>query len=268
MASDDEKLKITSIDGNPSWVSLVFPTGQPGTLDETTIDAAPPSNAASGTYHITVHVADPGGLTAVASVTFNISNVAPVAIADQYTTDITDGLYLTPDPTANDNDTEPGLKIQTAEVISGPATIQTINTNSILLLIGHGVSTLSYTIVDGGGLTASSTITITSNRAPTVGDVIDHTGGQPTLEIPFFPNDPDGDPMSATCNNNPSDFTVVVNTNPNPGSGATVDPTHPVWALDVTVENPTFPDPSVFQCTVRDSFGATAVSNVTITRSD
>ena len=98
--------------------------------------------------------------------------------------------------------------------------------------------------------------------------VIDHTGGQPTLETPFFPNDPDGDPMSATCNNNPSDFTVVVNTNPNPGSGATVEPTHPVWALDITVENPNFSDPSVFQCTVRDSFGATAVSNVTITRSD
>ena len=269
VASDDEKLKITSIDGNPSWVSLVFPTGQPGTLDETTINAAPPSNAASGTYHITVHVADPGGLTAVASVTFNISNVAPVAIADQYTTDVTDSLYPIPDPTVNDTDTEPGvLTIQTASVVDGPATIQSITGNVIVVLIGHGVSTLNYTIVDQGGLTASSTITITSNRAPSVGDVFGHTGGQPTLETPFFPNDPDGDPMSATCNNNPSDFTVVVNTNPNPGSGATVEPTHPVWALDITVENPNFSDPSVFQCTVRDSFGATAVSNVTITRSD
>jgi hypothetical protein len=270
LASDDEKLKITSIDdGAPSWVSLVFPSGQPGTLDETTIKAAPPSNAASGTYHITVHVVDPGGLTAVAGVTFNISNVAPVAIADQYTTDVTDSLYAIPDPTLNDTDTEPGpLTIQTASVVNGPATIQSITGNVIVVLLGHGVSTLNYTIVDRGGLTASSTITITSNRAPSVGPVTDHTHGQPTLTIPFDPIEPDGDPLSATCNNNPSDFTVVVNTNPNPDGGAIFDPTHPVWELDITVVNDNFPDPTVFQCTVVDSFGATAVSNVTLTRSD
>ena len=269
LASDDEKLTITSIEGNPSWVSMVLPSGLPGTLDETTISAAPPSNAASGTYHVTVHVRDPGGLTAVASVTFNINNVAPTAIADQYTTAITDGLYLTPDPTLNDTDTEPGLlTIQTADVISGPATIQSINTNGILLLIGHGVSTLNYTIIDQGGLTASSTITITSNRAPTVGPVSDHLNGQPTVEIPFLPTEPDGDVLTATCNNNPIDFTVVVNTNPNPNSGTPVDPTHPVWALDITVLNGNFTDPTVFQCTVKDIFGATAVSNVTLTQGD
>ncbi|MEO8267796.1 MAG: Ig-like domain-containing protein [Ilumatobacteraceae bacterium] len=269
LASDDEKLKITSIDGNPSWVSMVLPSGQPGTLDETTISAAPPSNAASGTYHFTVHVEDPGKLTAVAGVTFNIRNVAPVAIADQYTTTVTDSLYAIPDPTLNDTDTEPGvLTIQTASVIDGPATIQSITGNVIVVLIGHGVSTLNYTIVDQGGLTASSTITITSNRAPSVGDVSGHTNGQPTLDIPFRPGDPDGDPMSATCNNNPSDFTVVVDTNPNHGSGATIDPVNPVWSLDITVNNSNFADPTVFQCTVIDRFGATAVSNVTLTQSD
>ena len=270
LASDDERLTITSIDGNPSWVSMVLPTGQPGTLDEATISAAPPTNAASGTYHFTVHVKDPGGLTAVASVTFNINNVAPTAIADQYTTDVTDSLYAIPDPTTNDTDTEPGvLSIQTAAVVNGPATIQSITGNVIVVLIGHGVSTLNYTIVDQGGLTASSTITITSDRAPSVGDVSGHANGQPTLDIPFRPTDPDGDAMSATCNNNPSDFTVVVNTNPNPNSGATIDPVNPVWSLDITVNNSNFlPDPTVFQCTVMDSFGATAVSNVTLTRSD
>ena len=270
LASDDERLKITSIDGNPSWVSLVPPSGLPGTLDETTISAAPPSNAASGVYHFTVHVADPGGLTAAASVTFNINNVAPTAIADQYTTDVTDSLYAIPDPTLNDTDTEPGvLSIQTASVVDGPATIQSITGNVIVVLIGHGVSTLNYTIVDQGGLTASSTITITSNRAPTVGDVIDHTGGQPTVEIPFRPIEPDGDAFrTTTCNNNPKDFTVAVNTNPNPNSGTPVDPTHPVWALDITILKSNFLDPTVFQCTVMDIFGATAVSNVTLTQSD
>ncbi len=269
LASDDEKLTITSIEGNPTWVTLVQPSGQPGAVEEPTISAAPPRNAASGTYHVTVHVRDPGGLTAVASVTFNISNVAPTAIADQYTTTVTDSLYTIPNPTLNDTDTEPGpLTIQTASVVSGPATIQSITGNVIVVLIGHGVSTLNYTIVDQGGLTASSTITITSNRPPTVSDVSDHTHNQPTLQIPFLPTDPDGDSMSATCNNNPLDFTVVVNTNPNLGSAATGEPTHPVWTLDITVVNSSFPDPSVFQCTVSDQFGATAVSNVTITHSD
>ncbi len=267
LASDDEKLTITSIDGNPSWVSLVLPTGQPGTLDEATISAAPPSNTASGTYHFTVHVRDPGGLTAAASVTFNINNVAPVAIADQYTTDVTDSLYAIPDPTLNDTDTEPGpLTIQTASVINGPATIQSITGNVILVLLGHGVSTLSYTVVDQGGLTASSTITITSNRAPTVDPVSDHTDGQPTIEIPLLPTEPDGDPVVVTCAPT-TDFAVVVNTHPKPISPGPPDPVHPEFGLDITVLNSDFTDPTSFPCTVSDSFGATAVSIVTITRS-
>ena len=270
LASDDEPLTIVSLDANPSWVSLVPASGLPGTLDETTISATPPANESSGTYTFHVTVRDPGFLTAVSTVSLVISNVAPTAIADQYTTDVTDSLFPIPDPTLNDTDTEPGtLTIFTADVIDGPGTIQSRTGNAIVILLGHGVTTLNYTIIDQGGLTASSTITITSNRAPIppVGPVGDNTHGQPTLQIPFLPTEPDGDPIVVTCAPT-SDFSVVVNNNPNPNSGATPDPVHPVLALDITVLNGTFTDPTTFPCTVTDSFGATAVSIVTITLGD
>jgi hypothetical protein len=252
LASDDEPLQITTITGNPAWVSS----------NTTSISATPPAGTPSGVYTFTATVADPGGLTAIATISLGISNLAPIALADAYPT--SDSL-ITFNPTANDSDPEGGpLCVQTIAwtppsdvtiLRSGPSGCQ----NLITVPLGHGISTLSYTIVDDGGLTATSTITITSNNPPTVADITDKSN-QPTFHETLIASDPDGDLLVATCNPTP-DFDVQVT----PDNGG--PPSEQRFDLAITVLNTTLPDPFVatFPCTVTDTFGATAVSTVTLT---
>ena len=262
LASDNEPLSITSLAGNPSWATLLVdpdPT-------RTTVRLAPPVGTPSDSYTFTATVQDPGGLTAGATINVTINNLPPTANPDEYTT--SDALYPIPDPTVNDTDPEGGpLAVQTAAVIDGPGQIQSINGNSILVSLGHGVTTLSYTIRDVAGLTASSTITITSNNAPTMADASVQTAGQPTVDVQLNITDLDGDSLRIGCNA-PLDFIVVPKTT---GSQPPPDPTHPTWELDITVP-PTFNDPGdprspvTFSCTVRDDFAfATAFVTVTAT---
>ena len=263
LASDDEPLTIIGLAGNPPWATFV-----PGTdVANARVDLQPPFGTSSGPYSFTATVQDPGGLTGGATINVTISNLPPTAIADEYTTQ--EALYAIPDPTLNDNDPEGGpLTVQTASVISGPGTIQSITGNSIVVSLTPGVTTLSYTIRDVGGLTASSTITITSNHPPTMEDASVQTNGQPTVDMPLTITDLDGDSLQIGCNA-PPDFTVVPKTT---GSQPPPDPTHPSWELDITV-SPTFNDPNPpsnsvqFTCTVRDAFGASATATMTVTQS-
>ena len=265
LASDDEPLIITGLTGNPTWATLVLGTD----TTNTTVRLAPPVGTASGPYSFTATVQDPGGLTAVATINVMISNQPPIAIADEYTTK--EALFAIPDPTLNDTDPEGGpLTVQTASVLTGPGQIQSINGNSIVVSLGHGVTTLSYTIRDVGGLTASSTITITSNNPPTIDPASVATGGQPTVDIPLNITDLDGDLLHIDCQT-PTGFTVTVTAT---GDQPPPDPTHPTYELDVKVPS-TFNDPPIngdaphsasFGCTVKDGFSS-ATATMTVTQS-
>jgi large repetitive protein len=262
LASDDEALSIVALTGNPAWVSL------PGGIDHaTSINVSPPSNLGSGNYTFTATVQDLGGLTAVANITLSINNQPPTAIADNYFTDLTDTSYTVPDPTLNDTDSEPGaLTVGPVAVISGPSTILTVAGNSIVVFLGHGVTTLSYTIVDEGGLTSSSTITITSNRAPTIQPGTESTNGAPSTHLPLIVAEPDGDPVTVTCDPPPG-FSYDLLINPNP-DGNPFDPFNPTFELLVFVP-PEFNDneanSATIPCTVTDSFGARATAPILIT---
>jgi Bacterial Ig domain len=269
LASDDEALKITALDGNqPSWVSLSQATGLPGSTDETTIVATPPSNAGSGTYTFNAIVQDPGGLTATTTINLAINNVAPTAIADNYLTDVTDTPYATPDPTINDTDSEPGaLTIRAASVISGPGTVLSFTDNTIIVFLPHGTTVLSYTIEDSGHLTSSSTITITSNRSPTFQSDTKATNGQPTVHLPLQITEPDGDPVqipAATCAL--AGFGVDILIDPDPGPPQT--PSQPKFEMIVTVPddfNNLVDNVAIIPCTVFDNLGGSATANITIT---
>ena len=252
LASDDETLTISTFNGTaPSWVTLV---------DATTINISPPSNASSGEYNFTATVEDPGGLTATAAVKVTITNLPPTALADAYTTVFS---QFTFDPTENDFDSEPGpLAVQIVTPVGGPAEVLGRTGNVITVSLPHGVSTFNYTIVDSGGLTASSTITITSNNPPSMGDVVDSTN-QPTIDVTLLPTDPDGDPLDVSC---PSTaiFDVIVIRNPNPSNPAEANR----MTLHVTVLPEHFNGTSSFTCAATDPFGATAFATVTLTIND
>jgi len=272
LASDDEPLSIVSLTGNPAWVTLEpGSSGSPGSFDNATIRADPPAGTASGTYTMNATVQDPGGLTAIATINLIIRNIAPTAVADAYSTN--QGLF-TFDPTQNDTDPEGGqLCVQTVAITSGAgSTIVSPDPNnpppgcnsSIQVSLAHGQTTLSYTIRDDGGLTDSSTISILFNHAPTVPDASGATNGQPSFHIELQASEPDGDPLSLTCNTgagaNP-DFSVDVRAEPNSGQ----DPfTQPRFDLTVTVLHP-FTPPETFPCVGTDSFGANSnVATITV----
>ena len=124
------------------------------------------------------------------------------------------------------------------------------------------MSTFSYTIVDGGGLTASSTITITSNSPPSAPDISDSTN-QPTINVDLSPVDPDGDAVNVSCNST-AVFDVVVVPNPNPSNPAEANRV----TLHVTVLPDHFNGTDSFTCTSTDTFGARTTSTVTLTVND
>jgi hypothetical protein len=128
----------------------------------------------------------------------------------------------------------------------------------ITVALAHGVSTLSYTIVDKSGLPSSpATITITSNNPPTFQDASAQTNGQLTAETSLRITDPDGDDLHGDCVSG-TDYTATLRA---PYSE------DPDWELEVTV-SPDFnddPDHSVtFTCTVKDDFNAAATATMTL----
>ncbi|HEY0519356.1 MAG TPA: Ig-like domain-containing protein, partial [Ilumatobacteraceae bacterium] len=261
LASDDETLTIVDLAGEPTWVVLDpgGPSGNSG-LDVPAILATPPANVATGKYSFDATVQDPGGLTATARVHLVISNIAPTAIPDDYKTD---QALFTFDPTLNDFDTEPGdLNIQTISWDPPSDSPITHAGNSVTVALAHGESTLNYTIVDSGGLTASSTITITYNRKPTIDpDNVTAEHGS-TAQIPLAIGEPDGDAVTVKCVA-PDGVDAQVLNDPNP-DGNPVDPLHPRFELDVVLPD-AHPSTMDVPCTVMDSFGASATATIHIT---
>jgi hypothetical protein len=251
VATDDEPLTIAALEG-PDWVTRA--------TDGSSIRVAPPVGVA-GSFSVTATVADPGLLSTTAAITVIVNNTPPTALDDVY---VTTQAIIAIDPTLNDFDAEPGpLFLQSVSVVDGPAMIQPPPppgdgqppSNQIVVAVGHGVSHLTYTIHDGGGLTDSATITITSNHAPTAADVSGSTN-QPTVIIDFAASDPDGDDIDIVCSPPPG-WTVELLDNPTPPPA--------VW-LYVTIP-PSEPRPSTqqFTCTVTDEpYGAQAKAIVTL----
>jgi hypothetical protein len=274
LAFDQEPLTITALSGNPGWVNLLPPGTGGNTLGETVVSAAPSASTPSGVYNFTATVEDPGGLSATAHINLTITNLAPTAVADQFSTEESSISF---DPTANDFDPEGDLLC--VQTVGNPDNGSTVSlpdvscAKSINFNLVHGETRVTYTVRDDpGGLTSSSTITIISNRPPTLPDATGATNGEPTVDITLKPTEPDGDRLSPVTCNSPADgdgpnanFRIVsITFNPNGGT----DPvTHPQFDVIVSIEQPFTPGgpDAEFHCTVTDPFGKKAVGTVRIT---
>jgi hypothetical protein len=254
LASDEEALTIIGIDPPRGWV----------TSDGTTITIAPPRSV-NGAQTFTVTVQDPGGLTATAAINVNVTNLGPNANADEYFPDDPSFVF---DPTLNDTDPEGGaLTIQTYSSPSNGSTLLSVVDNTFRIQLQPGVTTLSYTIHDEGGLTDSSTITITltppppANRAPIVPDVNQTvSGGENSVHFSIMVTDLDGDAVTLKCAG-PSGFIVFVTDDP----GGSQGPTRTSFNLDIGL--PTgWSSPATITCTAKDSAGAEGTGTVTLTQ--
>jgi Bacterial Ig domain len=243
LATDDETLMISAITGNPGWVSLAAGV----------INASPTASTPATSYSFTATVQDPGGLSAVATIKLTINNLPPTAVPDVYTTD--KSVYtLDPDPRQNDTDPEHGpLGIQVITPVD-PSDQVSVDGNQITVSIGHGVSKFNYTIFDSGGLTDSSTITVTSNRPPTGDNTESVNTDQPTDFVFLSPIDPDADELTTECMPN-GVFAIDVINDPAPDVPGRVR---------VHFDFGEWTGSTVVTCFSTDTFGADVQSQISI----
>ncbi|NQY56258.1 MAG: tandem-95 repeat protein [Ilumatobacteraceae bacterium] len=199
LASDDEALSIADVVGAPSWVGVA----------DGVVLIRPDEGAPRGVTEFSVVVADPGGLTGTVPIAVTVTNVPPVANADQL--DVSSGDAATIDLTANDTDPDgPDGQLRVREV---PSTIVFTDGTSGSVVLGTdgrsvtinpgdaaGTATFSYVIEDADGdRSGPATVTVAGpqlNQPPFARDqtiiVVVDTSESFTLDA----GDPDGDQVT------------------------------------------------------------------------
>ena len=202
-------------------VAVTAPAHGTATVDEGGVRYAPSSNY-HGSDEFRYTVADPGGLSATATVTLTVTpvNDPPDAVDDEAETLEDEALVI--DVLANDTDPDGDpLRIVSATAPAhGTATAGAGGVRYAPALNYHGQDSFDYTIADPGGLTDTATVTVTVlpvNDAPqAVGVIPDQPleeGGEPlTLDIAPYFTDVDGDALTYTAeSSNPAATVVAIN---------------------------------------------------------
>ena len=155
----DDGLDLTSI------TIVSGPTN--GTIDSINVDGTVTythNGSATITDSFTYTINDLAAATSnVVTVSLNVVNVAPVAVADGFT--VNEGSTNNLNLAGNDTDPDDGLDLTSITIVSGPTngTIDAINANGTVEYTHNGSETLSdsftYTINDVGGNT-SNTVTV------------------------------------------------------------------------------------------------------------
>ena len=214
----------------------------------------------------TYTISDGRGGTATTNVTVTLStpiNQPPVAVPDAYTIPAT-SLVLVMQVLANDSDPDGDpltiVSVTQPPTGSGSVTIdgsgQTITFNRQTVL----PATFTYTISDGRGGTASTSVTVTLgtviNQPPVAVDDSFTVTGPTLLQVLMNDSDPDGDPLTIISVTQPLDSagsqmgSVAID-----GSGQ---------AVMFSFSSPIPPGVLTFTYTISDGQGGTATATVTL----
>ena len=182
-----------------------------------------PTTAYSGSATITILSKDSSAASdsdAIAITVTSTVNRPPVAANDTAATH--SGLAVTVPVTANDSDPDGNvLTITAATLSSGAGTVSSSGGNVTYTptTVFTGTATISYTISDGQGGTASATLTVSvaPNSVPVaVNDAVNVSPSSTTLiEVLANDSDADGDPLtitSATRTSGSGTVSIVANT--------------------------------------------------------
>lgn len=174
------------------------------------------AGSGTGVATITYKVEDSEGALATGSVQVFVSeaeNVAPIARPDLRQI-VGPGVVQTFEVLANDLDpdeTEGGLRVTSAQLNTGLGTLDLVGSTVTINPDPDFVGVLggSYSIVDGEGLTASSTVTLTitepANRPPVAADdsASVANGSAVSVSVLQNDNDPDGDQLQVSITSGP-----------------------------------------------------------------
>ena len=201
---DSQTITLTSV-GTPSHGTA--------TISGNTVIYTPTTDYV-GSDSFTYTITDASGATASTTISFTITNSAPNAVNDAYSTNVNVPKTVTP----MENDSDPdgqtislqsvGTPSSGTAVISSSSVIYTPNTNFA------GTDSFLYTIVDASGATASATITFTviNNPPVAVADSYSTNVNVPKTVSPMSnDSEPDSQTITITSVGSPSHGTVVIN---------------------------------------------------------
>ncbi len=213
---------VAGNDTDPNGDTLTFtlgtgPTNGSVTLNPNGTYSYTPTAGWSGVDTFTYSVSDGNGGSDTATVTITVSNAAPVAGDDTFSTAASTAITNT----VAGNDSDPNGDTLTYALGAGPAHgTLTFSANGGFTYTPNagwsGVDTFTYSITDGNGGSDTATVTITtSNGAPVAGDDTASTPWGTVLNGSVTANDsdPNGDPLTYVLGTGPTHGTVVMNTN-------------------------------------------------------
>ncbi len=272
---DGDPLTITAINGTTltTGVPLTVASGQVTRLADGTISFTPAADF-NGSTSFSYTVSDPAGATAGSTATIVVTpaNDAPLAIPDSFVT--SEELAVVIDPRSNDSDVDgDALQIVSINGVSPALNVPLAVTDGTVELLAdgrlqfvpannfNGSTGFTYSVGDGSGLTASSSVTIVVNPvndAPLGANDAAQTNEDTAIQIDVLANDtdPDGDPLQVASING----TVL-------SSGSPVTVANGIVSLGTggqVLFTPTanFNGPTSFDYAVADTSGAT--SNATV----
>jgi large repetitive protein len=244
----------TDADGNPLTITTATsPNGTVVINPDGTITFTPNPNF-NGPATITYTISDGQGGTATATVAVNVTpvNDPPVARPDTATTPEDTPVVIS--PLGNDSDVD-GNPLTITAATSPNGTV-VINPNGTVTFTPdpnfNGPTTITYTISDGQGGTATTTIAVTVtpvNDPPVARNDVFGMDEDTTARIPILANDTDadGDPLTVTAASSPNGTVVI-----NPDGTVSFTP------------NPNFTGPATITYTISDGRGGTSTATVTV----
>jgi large repetitive protein len=211
------------------------------------------SQTNGGVYNVVVTRSD-GSLSVTQVFSWTVTNPAPVAVNDTQLTVNEDIAGTTVNVLANDSDPDGDpISIISATATNGSVTIGTGGLLTFTPNLNYnGPATITYTISDGQGGTATATVpvnVVSVNDAPIAANDTASTTGSTPVNVYVLNNDsdPDGGTLSVTSATSPNGTVTV-----NPDGSVRF------------VANPGFSGPATVTYTISDGQGGTATATVTI----
>ncbi len=244
----------TDPDGDPLTVTAASaPNGTVTINPDGTLNYVPNANF-NGTDTITYTISDGDGGTSTAAVTVTVTpvNDVPVAVDDIATTN--EDQPVTIGVLGNDSDVDGDpLTVTAATSPNGTVVINPDGTITFTPALNfNGPTTITYTISDGNGGTATATVNLTVNAvndAPVANPSNASTAEDTPVVVPVLANDTDvdGDPLTVTAATAPNGTIVI-----NPDGTVTYTP------------NANFNGTDTITYTISDGQGGFSTSTVTV----
>ncbi|WP_210607808.1 tandem-95 repeat protein [Priestia flexa] len=250
----DGQIFATDVDGDPLTFSLqTAPANGVVVLNPNGTYTYTPNLNFNGTDQFAVLVSDGQGGTAISVVTITVIPVNDPPVVPNYTFTTQEDSAVIGAVVAVDPDQDP----LTYQLQNSPANgVAVVNPNGTFTytpnLNFNGTDVFTVLVSDGQGGTAVSTITINIipvNDPPITGNLSFTINEDTTLANRVTATDPDGDPLTFSLQNAPTNGTVLVNAD----------------GTFTYTPNLNFNGTDVFTVLVSDGQGGTAVSTVTIT---